>query len=342
MTASLSVVVVSWNTRALLARCLESVLLDPAGARAEVWVVDNASSDGSAEMVEERFPRINLIRNAENRGFAAACNQALVRASGDVAVLLNSDAAAEGGALERLCGVLDRRPEIGVVGGRLLAPDGGPRRSYGRIPTVAAFVAEMLGAGRVPGLRRVVPSVASPPRRRERGREVGYVSGACLAVRRSVLDAVGGLDERFFLYFEETDLCVRVREAGLGVWFEPGALVRHHGQASATQLGTEAEVLYARSASAFVRKHHGPAAARRLSAAMRLSLTAHLAAHRIQALARRPGTWSALDRKRRLRDLHRSLGRAGSGGAGGLRSGPATTEARDAPGPRGREEACLP
>jgi N-acetylglucosaminyl-diphospho-decaprenol L-rhamnosyltransferase len=321
VTAAVSIVVVSWNTRAALARCLASVVRDPLGAESEVWVVDNGSSDGSAAMVEERFPRIRLVRNDANRGFAAACNQALVRATGQVAVLLNSDAMVEPGCLERLRGVLDRRPEIGVVGGQLIGPEGRPQRSHGRVPTVGAFVGEMLGADRVPGLRRLVPSVASPPRRRERGREVGHVSGACLAIRRDVLERAGLLDERFFLYFEDTDLCVRARRAGFLVWFEPGALVRHEGQASAAQLGPEAEVQYARSASAFVRKHYGPAAARRLSAALRVSLAAHVAAHRMQALVGRPGAREALDRKRRLRNLHRSLGRQAGRRPGGPRAG---------------------
>lgn len=333
MTASVSIVVVSWNTRAALARCLASVVRDPLGGQAEIWVVDNGSSDGSAAMVEERFPRIRLIQNDANRGFAAACNQALGRATGRLAVLLNSDTMVEPGSLERLCGVLDRRPEIGVVGGQLVGPDGRPQRSHGRVPTVGSFVAEMLGADRVPGLRRLVPSVASQPGRRERGREVGYVCGACLALRRSVLDTVGLLDERFFLYFEETDLCVRVRrEAGMGVWFEPEARVRHEGQASAVQLGLEAEVRYAGSASAFVRKHHGPAAARRLSAAMRVSLYAHVGVHRMQALVGRPGAREALDRKRRLLSLHRSLGRQAGRRQGAPRAEVAACEAEAAPG----------
>jgi hypothetical protein len=309
MTPELSVVVVSWNTREALARCLDSVLADPDGAAAEIWVVDNASTDGSAAMVGRRFPSVRLVANDWNRGFAAACNQAVARAAGPVVVLLNSDAVLEPGALRGLLAVLRERPDVGVVGGRLLDRDGRPRRSYGRIPTVGAFVAEMLGVHRIPVLDRLVPAVASRPRRRERAREVGYVSGAFLAFRRELAETVGSLDKRFFLYFEETDFCLRVRrDAGRLVWFEPAARARHEGQASARQLRSEAERQYARSAYAFVRKTYGAAAARRLSAVFRLWLAAHVAVHALQALARSPGARAALVRKRRLRTLHRELG----------------------------------
>lgn len=313
MTPELSIVVVSWNTREALARCLHSVLTDPAGRAAETWVVDNASTDGSALMVARRFPSIQLIANGRNRGFAAACNQAVAQAGGEFVLLLNSDAAPEPGALRRLLEVLRTRPEVGVVGGQLLDGDGRPLRSYGRIPTVGAFVAEIFGIDRVPVLRRVAPTVASVPRRRERARAVGYVSGAFLAFRRELVDAVGPLDDRFFLYFEETDFCLRVRrDAGRLVWFEPAARARHEGQASAGQIKAEAEERYARSAYAFVRKHYGPAAVLRLSIAFRPWLAFHAARHRLRVLARRPGAPEAFARHQRLRALHRSLGRLGS------------------------------
>lgn len=318
MRLRLSVIVVSRDTRELLARCLESVHADPVGAGAEVWVVDNASADGSPQMVAERFPGVRLIVNDANLGFAAACNQALLLASGPILLLLNSDAALAPGALETLCTVLENRPEIGVAGGQLIGPGGVPQRSYGRIPTVGAFLAEMLGAGGVPGIRRIFPEVASPPRRREQAREVAHVCGACMAFRRETLNAVGPLDERFFLYFEETDFCLRVRrDAGLVVWFEPAVRVRHEGRASARRLGREAEIHYARSASAFVRKHYGDAAARRLAAAFGLWLGAQVLVHRLQALARKPGALDSIARKRRLMGLHRALG-TGEGTAEGL------------------------
>lgn len=308
MTPELSIVVVSWNTRDALARCLESLLADSDVASAEIWVVDNSSTDGSAAMVRGRFPSVRLLANHENRGYAAACNQALARATGEIAVLLNADAAPEPGALRRLKDVLRSRPDVGVVGGMLVGPDGRPRRSYGAIPHVRSFVAEMLGAGSVPGLRRVVPAVASFPLRRERARAVGYVSGACLAFRRRLPDAIGPLDERFFLYFEETDFCLRARrDAGLHVWFEPDARVQHEGGASTRQCSEEAEIHYARSASAFLRKHHGPKAARRLATILRMWLAFHLVVHRLQAAAGDSSAREAIARKQRLQRLHRSL-----------------------------------
>ncbi|RDI76259.1 putative glycosyltransferase [Gaiella occulta] len=301
---SCSIVIVSWNTREALAECLASVVADTA---TEVWVVDNASADGSADMVRGRYPSVNLLVNDRNRGFAAACNQALAQANGRLLLLLNPDARPQPGALRRLCAVLEERPEVGVVGGQLLARDGRPLRSYGAIPSVGAFLTEMVGLAGVPGLRRLLPAVAAAPRRRERPRSVGYTSGACLAFRRELLDTVGMLDERFFLYFEETDFCARVRQAGYLVWFEPAARVEHQGQASAARLGQEAEAHYARSAYAFIHKHRGARAARRLRAAFVVWLAAQLVLHRLGTLARRPGACAAHARKRRLLELHRGI-----------------------------------
>jgi N-acetylglucosaminyl-diphospho-decaprenol L-rhamnosyltransferase len=308
VTAALSIVVVSWNTRDTLARCLESLFADTFCASAEIWVVDNASADGSAEMVRRKFPGVRLLANRENRGYAAACNQALALATGEIAVLLNADAAPQPGSLPRLTKVLRSRPDVGVVGGMLVGPEGRPRRSYGAIPRVRSFVAEMLWLEKVPGLGRIVPTVASPPRRHERARAVGYVSGACLAFRRNLMEVIGPLDERFFLYFEETDFCLRARrDAGLHVWFEPEARVRHEGGASTRQCSEEAEVHYARSASAFIRKHHGPRAATRLAAILRSWLALHVAVHRLKAAVGDPRAREAIARKQRLRRLHRSL-----------------------------------
>jgi GT2 family glycosyltransferase len=319
VTAALSIVVVSWNTRDTLARCLESLFADAFCASAEIWVVDNASADGSAEMVRRKFPSVGLLANRENRGYAAACNQALALATGEIAVLLNADAAPQPGSLRRLTKVLRSRPDVGVVGGMLVGPEGRPRRSYGAIPRVRSFVAEMLGLEKVPGLGRIVPTVASPPRRHERARAVGYVSGACLAFRRNLLEVIGPLDERFFLYFEETDFCLRTRrDAGLHVWFEPEAPVRHEGGASTRQCSEEAEVHYARSASAFIRKHHGPRAATRLATILRTWLGLHVAVHWLKAAVGDPRAREAIGRKQRLRRLHRSLeaGEASWGWAG--------------------------
>lgn len=319
MKPTLSVVVVSFNTRDLLERCLASVAAEPVGAGAEVWVVDNASADGSAEMVRARFPEVRLLVNDANRGFAAACNQALARVTGEFVLLLNSDAILQPRALGRLLEVLQRQPEVGVVGGQLVDPDGRLQRSYGKMPRVGSFVAEMLGAGRVPGARRLLSEVASPPRRRERPRPVDHVCGAGLAFRRGLLDEIGLLDERFFLYFEETDFCLRVRrDAGRVVWFEPRARVRHERQGSVRHLGREpAEVHYARSAYAFILKHLGARAARRLSLAFDAWLAAQLLLHRAQAVLGRSGGTEAWVRKQRLRRLHRSLG-----GPEGLQSCP--------------------
>jgi N-acetylglucosaminyl-diphospho-decaprenol L-rhamnosyltransferase len=219
----LSVIVVNWNTCELLGACLRSVETARQDLAVDVLVVDNGSTDGSVELVRKSFPADELIANASNRGYAAANNQAIERARGRYLLLLNSDAEVETAALRTLVAYADDHPEAGVIGPKLLNPDGTLQPSGGRFPTPASTVASLLGLNRLTGQPRYgtgrdysVPA------------EVDEVSGAAMLIRREVIDRVGGLDEGFAWGYEDVDYCLRARRAGWRVHYVPDAHVMHH------------------------------------------------------------------------------------------------------------------
>jgi hypothetical protein len=229
----LSVIVVNYETGPLLGRCLAALRGATGDLALEVIVVDNASRDGSLEALGA-FPEVQLVRLPANAGFARAVNAGLALAKGRALALLNPDAEVAPAALRTLVDALAARPRAGVVGPRLLNPDGSLQTSTYRFPTL------FQAAGTILGLRRLVPVAwlrARLGRRlgrrfgqldpHDRPARVDYVTGACLVTRREVVERVGGLDPRFFLYFEEKDFCRRVWQAGWQVWFEPAAEVVH-------------------------------------------------------------------------------------------------------------------
>jgi hypothetical protein len=223
------------------------------------FVVDNASTDGSAEMVRERFPWVQLIGNTENVGFARANNQALVLSRGDYVVLLNSDAELLPGALEALNSFMDAQPEAGACGPLLLNGDGQSLQPSGH-PVLTPW----REFWRLTFLDRVVPRATYPMERWERSqpREVEVIKGACLVLRREVLDQVGLLDERYFMYTEEMDLCYRLAQAGWKLYWVPQARVIHYGEASSRQVAEEMYLQLYRSKVQFQRKFGGERRAR--------------------------------------------------------------------------------
>lgn len=231
-----SICVVNWNTRALLADCLRSILADGQEVTFEVIVVDNASHDDSADMVREKFPQVRLITNDRNEGFARANNQAFQLARGRHVLLLNSDTVVLPGALTKLVKYLDEHPQVGVVGPELLNPDGTIQRSCWRgFPSLrAAFVDAFYLWRLVPHSRlvRLSELLDSPD---DEPIEVDHVLGACMAVRREVINQVGGMDEDFFLFLEETEWCYRIKKAGWKICFLPAAKIIHIGQQSVHQ-----------------------------------------------------------------------------------------------------------
>lgn len=271
MTMRLSIIIVNWNTRDLLACCLESVLAQQEDSltpdEMEVFVVDNASADGSAAMVAERFPWVRSFANHENVGFARANNQALAQATGAGILLLNPDAVLHPGALAALLDFLITHPRAGAIGARLLNADG----------TLQLSCHPMLTPGRefwrLIFLDRLLPRATYPMRQWDTAapRQVEAIKGACLLLRRQALDEVGWLDESYFMYTEEVDLCYRLSRAGWELWYEPTAVVTHFGGASANQVTEEMVIHLYRSKIHFYRKFGGEAQAQRFKTLVRLA-----------------------------------------------------------------------
>lgn len=269
-----SVIVVNWNTRDLLARCLTTALAEAGGLSLELIVVDNASRDDSAALVRERFPQAVLIANTDNVGFARANNQGARAARGRYLLLLNSDAFLQPGALPALVALADAQPRAGLIGAQLRNADGTFQASHTPFPTLGREFLILSGLGRKlygPAYPSAGPDEARGPR------VVDYVEGACMLARPDAYAAVGGLDEGYFMYAEDVDLCFALRRAGRPVWYHPGARVTHLGSASSRTRRPEREADLYVSRVRFFRRAYGPRAAGALKAQI-LAFTALKAA----------------------------------------------------------------
>ncbi len=257
-----TVAIVSWNTRALLARCLESLAPEVERGRAEVWVVDNASSDGSAELVAERFEWVRLVAARENLGFGRAVNLVARQSSSDWLATANADIALRPGALEALLDAGIRDPGAGAVAPRLVLPDGSTQHSVFAFPTI--FYSLLLATGGFRLSATLADRLAFVGHwNSERARRVPWAVAALLLVRRSAWEEVGGFDERQWMYAEDLDLGWRLRQAGWATRYEPRAAVEHEGSASTTQLfGPELAPHWQRSTYGFIARRRGVANAR--------------------------------------------------------------------------------
>ena len=264
------VVVVSYETRETLLECLAALVAEPT---ASVVVIDNASRDGTAAAVRERFPSVRLVANAENVGFARACNQGARESRAPYLLFLNPDATLAPGSLGALAAILEARPRVGVVGPRTRSANGDIQVSTG--PDLS-LVSEIRQRRLVRGVaRRDAAILVEAEGLHAVEREVDWVSGACLMIRREAFDAVSGFDERFFLYEEDADLCRRVRAAGWKVLFSPGAEARHALGRSMARSPERARLEYQRSHLLYYRKHCG--LAQRLALRLWLLARAELA-----------------------------------------------------------------
>ena len=270
MTPQVSAVVVSFNTRDEVLRCL-AALQGGGGPILETILVDNASGDGTPDAVRSAFPHVRLQANDLNVGFARAMNQGLRAAAGAYVLVLNSDAEVKKGAVAALANVLDARQDVAIVGPRTVGSDGGPQLSFGPALTLRAEIAQRrlvrgLVEGR-PGAREEVAALAA------REHEPDWVSGSCFLARRERLAEVGFFDEGFFLYEEDVDLCLRVRQRGGRVLFTPEAEVVHHLGRSMARAPERARLEYHRSHLLYYRKHHGAPARAALRAWMAAAAT---------------------------------------------------------------------
>lgn len=257
-TPRFSIAVVSFNARDYLDRCLASVFREARAVSSEVIVVDNASTDGSPDLVRSRHPRATLIEPGENLGYGRAANLAFMGAASPVFLLLNSDLELREGFLRSLEEFLGRHPKAGVTGGRLFGADGRTQPSCRSFPSLAGLFFEASGFYRVFPRHRWIGRYYGTDMDYDREREVDVPLGAMLAIRRETWLALGGMDERFFMYSEETDLCRRARKRGWEVWYAPEVGAVHHGGMSTRALPARMFVENHRSNVLFLRLHGGP------------------------------------------------------------------------------------
>lgn len=248
MMTVISFIIVNWNTRDLLLECLGSIYGTVHGVAFEVLLVDNGSSDGSVEAAKESFPRVHVIENPTNVGFAAAVNLAIARMEGRYAVLLNTDATLTQGAVKGLYDYMQANPHVGVACGQLLNPDGSRQNSIANFPSILSLMSNET-------LLRVLFPRRFPSKRRRYRRAIDIESciGACMMVRKEAIDQVGLLDERYFFFLEETDWAYRMKRAGWKTCFVPSARI-YHAQGKSVARRADGRILFYRSRYAFFKK----------------------------------------------------------------------------------------
>ena len=250
----LSIVIVTYNSLSQIDVCLESLSAHPPSLEHETLIVDNASPDGTARAVRQRWSHVRVIEPGANLGFAGASNVGIRQACGEFVLLLNPDTMVPAGALDALVASLDARPDVAIVGPRLVDAAGRAELSFGAtIGPLAELRQKLLVAGN----NRGAPLLGAYVNRlARRAREVDWVSGACLLVRRADAEAAGLLDERYFMYVEDVDFCAAIRARGRKVLFTPDAEVVHLRSQSVASVPRAIEAAYRRSQLAFYAKHH--------------------------------------------------------------------------------------
>ena len=246
-----AIVVVTYNSARDIDRVLRSLTGPPPATPHEILVVDNASGDDTVMRIRSSWPGVRLIASPSNLGFAAANNRGIRASSSELVLLLNPDTSVPPGGIDRLVAHLDARPDVAIVGPRIVDGEGRAELSFG---SMIAPLTELRQKVLVVGNERGVgPIVTLVDRMTRRTRDVDWVSGACLLVRRADLEAAGLLDERFFLYTEDVDLCASVRTRGRKVLFVADVEIQHLRGRSA---GATTAAAYRRSQLAFYAKHH--------------------------------------------------------------------------------------
>ncbi len=250
----LSIIIVNWNTKQLLLDCLASVYCTVHQVTFEIIVVDNASTDGSAEAVSREYPNVTLIVNPSNLGFAGANNRALKRMRGKYAVLLNSDTLLKESALENMVDFMERHPEAGLCGPQLLNSDETKQVSAGNFPVLLTeFMSKILVQYLFPKKYRAAFSTRHSAF--DGPTQVDVVVGACMMVRRTAIEAVGMLDDEYFFLYEETDWCYRMHRAGWSVYHLPDVRIYHFGGQSRKEINLRSRAESWRSRYLFYKKN---------------------------------------------------------------------------------------
>jgi GT2 family glycosyltransferase len=253
---TLSIVLVNYNTEKLLRRCQETVYAGANGTPHDIWVVDNSSRDSSVAMLKSLFPMVKVIQNPSNVGFSRANNVVISQSRSDYILLLNPDTLIIGDAIERVVKFMKEHPEVGIAGCKVLNRDGTLQLACRRsIPTPEVAFYRVTGLSKLFPRSRVMAKYNMTYESPDRTHEVDAVSGAFLMIRRNVVDEIGPLDERFFMYGEELDWCLRAKRAGWSVMYYPEAQIVHYKGESTKYNSRKAAIEFHRAMYLFHRKH---------------------------------------------------------------------------------------
>lgn len=253
----LSIVIVNYNTRELLMQSLESVALACSSLTAEIFVVDNGSSDGSVDAVKSRYPKVHVLSNLENRGFACANNLAIRKSKGRYILLLNSDTLVHSDTFNVIVDFMDSHKTVGASGCKVIKPDGkldlACKRSF---PTPSNSLYHLLKLDRLFPESRRFGTYNLTYLDEDEVQPVDCLVGAFMMVRKEVISEVGMLDEEFFMYGEDIDWCYRIKQAGWGVWYVPTASIIHYKGASSKKKKNRMIYEFHRSMFIYYRKHY--------------------------------------------------------------------------------------
>ncbi len=252
----LTVQIVNWNARESLRTALRSLLAHPPQFEYEILVLDNASSDGSVQMLEKEFPEVKLMVSERNLGFSKGHNLAARAAQGKYLFILNPDTEVLPGALDALIAYAEQHPEVGIIGPKILNPDGSLQYSCRRFPNPAAALFRNTPLGKLFPNNPYTRDYLMTDWDHNSIREVDWVSGAALLVRREVFERLGGFDEQFFMYCEDTDLCYRAWQAGYKVVYFPESKIKHAIGRSTDQVANRMIVTFHKSMYLFYKKHY--------------------------------------------------------------------------------------
>ncbi len=221
--SDIDVLIVTYNSKAFIGTCIDS-LLGSEGMHIRITVIDNASTDGTAEQVEKRYPSVKVLKNLKNMGYACAVNKGVASVAGDFFIIANADVVFHRDTVCQMVEHLIIHRDVGVVGAQQVFPDGKWQRSYGNVPGIVDSVKNLIG---ITTLHNWVRRFAWPRRIDTYPKEVGYIDGAAMAIRKEAYEFVGGFDENFFFYGEEADFCFRLKKSGWRVVFLPSSLLTH-------------------------------------------------------------------------------------------------------------------
>ena len=256
MKKTLTIIIVSWNVCEDVIQCIESIYKNPPSSSYEIILVDNASSDDTIVRVRERFPEVIVIENTQNMGFAAANNVGIQKARGQYVFFLNPDTLALSGSFDKLITLMEVRPDVGLCGPQILNPDMTIQRSVRRFPTFRAIFYRFTIFKYLGLFRRYFYEWTMRDFDHQKEIAAEQLIGAALIAPTSLVRDLGGFDECFFMYYEEVDLCIRIKKAGFKVMFYPTAAIIHLGGRSSKQIPARVKFMMLKSLVLFMNKHH--------------------------------------------------------------------------------------